>query len=206
LYLSSYLVIASVGALARRAERDTDADTSWEWDLDERTMEEWSFASFCVMAVMQAGVWVWCVRALLLPVWDMKAKEYMILYVVLELPVSMMLGLLAGVPTAIASIPLSATYLIPTTLGKIAYVVCSASLMGLCMYSGPHLFNFLLPVHYPLYSVYVLLAAFFATKVVPRHLLMIFFALVNLVLSNLYYRFRYDPTGTVKPLWAEELG
>jgi hypothetical protein len=28
LYLSSFLVIAGVGALARRAERDTDADTS----------------------------------------------------------------------------------------------------------------------------------------------------------------------------------
>jgi hypothetical protein len=33
LYLSSFLVIAGVGALAQRAERDTDADTSWEGPL-----------------------------------------------------------------------------------------------------------------------------------------------------------------------------
>ena len=56
------------------------------------------------------------------------------------------------------------------------------------------------------FSVHVFLAAFFATKVVPHHRLMIFFGLVNMVLSILYYRFRYDPTGTVKPLWAEKLG
>jgi hypothetical protein len=46
LYLSSFLVIAGVGALARRVERDTDADTSWPTAaLVEMTIKVWNFAS-----------------------------------------------------------------------------------------------------------------------------------------------------------------
>jgi hypothetical protein len=36
--------------------------------------------------------------------------------------------------------------------------------------------------------------------------LSILFGVANLVLSILYYRFLYDPIGTVKPSWAEKLG
>jgi hypothetical protein len=43
-------------------------------------------------------------------------------------------------------------------------------------------------------------------KMASPYIQMIFFALVNLVLSILYYRFRYDQTGTVNPPWAGELG
>jgi len=205
LYLSSYLVIAGVGALARRAEHDTDADTSWEGALDERTMEVLNVASFWVVAVVQAGVWVWCVRALLLPVWDMGAKVF-VLYFISSAPVWFMFLIIFYAPAIFGIVSLSVTTLIPTTLGKIAYLAFMASLVGLYMYHLPHFVDFLIRVYYLSFSVYVLLAAFFATMVVPPHRLMIFFGLLNLFLSILYYRFRYDPTGTVKPLWAEKLG
>jgi hypothetical protein len=206
LYLSSYLVIAGVGVLARYAEGDTDADISWRRAaLVERTMKVWNFASIWVVAVAQAGVWVWCVRALLLPVWDMEAKAF-VLYIILWTPVFLIFRTIVEAPTILASLSFFATPLIPTTLGKIAYFVFCASLLGLCIYGYPYFIDFLFPVQYLLFSVYVLVAAFFATKVVPHHLLKIFFGLVNLVLSILYYRFRYDPTGTVKPLWAGKLG
>ena len=32
------------------------------------------------------------------------------------------------------------------------------------------------------------------------------FALANLILPLLYYRFKYEPTGTVKPAWTDQLG
>jgi len=209
LYLSSYLVIAGVGALARRAERDTDADTSWRRAaLDELMMEVWDVPSFWVVAWVQAGMWVWCVRALLLPVWDMEAKVF-VLYFILSLPKYPVLGFMLGLLNVLCFFSVFATPVIPTTLGKIAYFAFSASLgVGLCIYGVPdfQVEDLLFWMDYLLFSVYVLLAAFFATKVVPHHRLMIFFGLLNLVLSVLYYRFRYDPTGTVKPLWAEKLG
>ena len=181
LYLSSFLVIAGVSALARRAERGTD--TFWEWALDERTMEEWNIVSFWVVGMVQAGVWAWCVRGLPLPVWDMEAKvrHRGVVWGIL-IPVWMMFGMI---------IPLTGIALSMCFFG----VLQVAALVSL-----PYRED------YMLFLAYVLPAAFFATKVVPRHLLMIFFALVNLVLSILYYRFRYDPTGTVKPLWAGKLG
>ena len=203
LYLSSFLVIAGVGSLARRVERDTDADTSWQWAaLVERTVKVWNFVSLGIVAVVQAGVWVWCVRALLLPVWDMEVKAPF-LYSVLWGPV---FGTMIQIPIALALLPLLATFGIPTTLGKITCVAFSASFVGLYFYHISPYFDFLFRGDYLWFSVYVLLAVFAATAVVPRHLLMIFFGLLNLVLSILYYRFRYDPTGTVKPLWAEKLG
>ena len=204
LYLSSYLVIAGVGALARHAERDTDADTSWRWAaLVERTMKVWNFVSLGIVAVVQAGVWVWCMWVLLLPVWDMEVKAPM-LYSLLWGPVYGMMVI--QIPGALAWLLVWATLVIPTTLGKIACAAFSASFVGLYFYHISPYFDFLFRGDYLWFSVYVLLAAFAATAVVPRHLLMIFFGLLNLVLSILYYRFRYDPTGTVKPLWAEKLG
>jgi hypothetical protein len=192
--------------LARRAERDTDTDVSQErLALVERSMEVLNIASFCVVAVVQAGVWVWCVRVLLHPVWDMEAKAF-VLYIILWTPVFLIFWMIVGAPTQLAMVSLFATPLIPTTLGKITYFVFSASLVGLCVYGNLHSVDFLFRENYLSFSVYVFLAAFFAAKVVPHHRLMIFFGLVNLVLSILYYRFRYDPTGTVKPLWAGKLG
>jgi hypothetical protein len=206
LYLSSYLVIAGVSALAWRAERDTNADTSWEWDLDERTIEVLNVASIWVVTVVQAGVWVWCVRALLLPVWDMEAKVP-VLFLILWTPVWFIFGMIVAEQTSLAMGSLFPIPLIPTTLGKIACFAVSVSLeVGLGIYGMPHFIDFLNRVDHLVFSVYVWVATFYATKVVPRHLLMIFFGLVNLVLSILYYRFRYDPTGTVKPLWAGKLG
>ena len=191
LYLTSFLMIAGVGALARYADGDTDGDTSWEGALVEPTMEVWNFASFWVVAVVQAEVWVWCVTELLYPVWDMKAKA-LVWYIILLAPLWFMPMMLVFVPTTFLIPPLFRTTLIPTTYNILAYLAFSVSL--------------LFPEDYLLFSVYVLLAAFIATKVVLPHLLMIFFGLVNLALSILYYRFRYDPTGTVKPLWTEMLG
>ena len=206
LYLSSYLVIAGVGALARRAERDTDADTSWpRAALVERTIKVWNFASFGIVAVVQAGAWVWCMRALLLPVWDMEAKAR-VLYFIWSTLASLMFGMILAMPFALACLSVLATFVIPTTLGKIACFAVSASLVGLCIYVSPHFTDILFQENYLSFSVYVLLAAFFAAKVVPHHCLMIFFGLLNLVLSILYYRFRYDSTGTVKPLWVGKLG
>jgi hypothetical protein len=206
LYLSSFLVIAGVGALARRAERDTDADTSWpRAALVERIMKVWDFASFWIVAVVQAGVWLWCVWVLLLPVWDMEVKAP-VLYLILLTPVFCIFLIIAVVPTQLALLSVLVTFVIPTTLGKIAYFAFSASLVGLYIYRMPDFVGFVIRVRYLSFSVYVLLAAFFAAKVVPHHRLMIFFGLVNLVLSILYYRFQYDPTGTVKPLWAGKLG
>jgi hypothetical protein len=208
LYLSSFLVIAGVGALARRAERDADADTSREGPLDKLMMAVWDVPSIWVVAVVQAGVWVWCVWALLLllPVWDMKAKAP-VLYFILSTPAWVMFGFIVRGPMIRAFYYLFLwTILIPTTLGKIAYFAFSASLAVLYLYGVRQFLDFLIREVYLQFSAYVLVAAFFATKVVPRHLLMIFFALVNLVLFILYYRFRYDPTGTVKPLWVEKLG
>jgi len=204
LYLSSYLVIAGVGALARRAERD-NADTSREGPLDELMMEVWNFASIGVVAVVQAGVWAWCGRALLLPVWDMEAKAP-VLYFILWTPAWSMFVMIVAMPSALAGYSAVVTLVPPMTLSKITYFVFSASLVGLCYYGTPHVMHFLIQEVYLHFSMYVLVAAFYATKVVPHHLLMLFFGLVNLVLSILYYCFRYDPTGTVKPLWAGKLG
>ena len=203
LYLSSFLVIAGVGALARHAERDTDADTSREGPLDELMMTVLKVARFWVVAVVQVGVWAWCVRALLHPVWDMEAKAPVLYYIILWTPV--WIGMMVYMPGLLAYHTILAP-LITTTLGKITCFVYSASLVVLCIYGTPHFAVFLMREDYLSFSVYVLVAAFYATKVVPRHLLMIFFGLLNLVLSILYYRFRYDPTGTVKPLWAGKLG
>ena len=209
LYLSSYLVIAGVGALARRVERDTDADTSWRRAaLVERTMKVWNFVSFGIVAVVQAGVWVWCVQALLLPVWDIEAKAF-VLYFILSFLKYLVFGLMICMSNILPFLLVFATPVIPTTRGQIAYFAFSISLgVGLCVYGVPlfQVADLLFRMDYLLFSVYVLLAAFIATKVVPHHRLMIFFGLLNLVLSILYYRFRYDPTGTVKPLWAEKLG
>jgi len=203
LYLSSYLVIAGVGALARRVERDTDADTSWRRAaLIERTMKVWNFVSFGIVAVVQAGVSVWCVRALLRPL----VAKARVLYIILGTPVWSIFGMIIPMPNVLASLLVLATLVIPTTLGKIAYFAFSASLVGLYLYRIPHFVDFLIQEDFLVFSAHVLVAAFFATKMVPHHRLMIFFGLVNLVLSILYYRFRYDPSGTVKPLWAEKLG
>ena len=206
LYLSSFLVIAGVGVLAQRAGRDTNADTSREGPLDELIMAVWDVPSIWVVAVVQAGVWVWCVWALLLlPVWDMKAKAP-VLYIISSIPASVMFGLIIRGPMVRVFYLVFWTINIPTTLGKIAYFAFSASLAVLYLYGIRQFLDFLIREVYLQFPVYVLVAAFFATKVVPHHLLMIFFVLVNLVLSILYYHFRYDPTGTVKPLWAERLG
>ena len=150
---------------------------------------------------------MWCLRALLHPVWDMKAKA-LELYVILWLLACLAYSYMAVVPVMLVIFSPFATPLIPTTLGKIAYFAVSTSLViGVSFYGTPYLvMTFILGPDYLLFSMYVWVAAFYATKVVPHHLLMIFFGLVNLVLSILYYRFRYDPTGTVKPLWAEKLG
>jgi len=203
LYLSSFLVISGVGALARRAECDTDTDVSQARSaLVERSMKVLNIASFCVVAVVQAGVWVWCLWTLLRPVWDMKAKAA-VLYAFLWVLAWMAYSFIACMLVMLVIFSPFATPLIPTTLGKIAYFAVSTSLaIGLSFSGTPYLITgFLIQEDYLLFWVYVWVVAFYATKVVPHHLLMLFFGLVNLVLSILYYRFRYDPTGTVKPLW-----
>jgi len=60
LYLSSFLVLAGIGALARCAGGDND--TPWEEAaLGKRTMEMLRLGA----VVAQVGVWVWCAWALL---------------------------------------------------------------------------------------------------------------------------------------------
>jgi len=206
LYLSSFLVIAGVGALARRAERD-NANISWEGPLDELMMKVWNFTSIWVVAVVQVGVWVSCGRALLHPAWHI-GPDSSTLSLIAWLLAFLMFLVITALLNMLTAFSLFVTISIPTILGKIAYFAVSASLViGVSFYGTPYLvMTFILGPDYLLFSMYVWVAAFYATKVVPHHLLMIFFGLVNLVLSILYYRFRYDPTGTVKPLWAEKLG
>ena len=207
LYLSSFLVIAGVGALGQRAERNTDADTSREGALDEQMMKVWNFASIWVVAVVQAGVWVWCMRALLHPAWHIRPNSST-LCMILWFLACMVFAIVTWTLNMLAVFSLFVTPLIPTIIGKIVYFAVSASLViGVPLYGTPYLWTiFISGADYLLFSLYVLLAAFVATKVVPHRLLMLFFGLVNLVLSILYYRFRYDPTGTVKPIWAGKLG
>jgi hypothetical protein len=205
LYLSLFLVIAGVGALARYAEGDTDADTSQAGaGLVENTMEVWNIVVAVVAAVVQARVWVWCLRALLRPVWDMKANAP-VLYSILWTTAWTGFTPIIWMPTGISLLLPLKTFYMPPTLRKIAYFA-SLSLSFLCVCCTIRFMILLYTVDYIAFLVYVLLVAFWATQLVPHHLLMIFFGLVNLVVSILYYRFRYDPTGTVKPLWAEKLG
>ena len=96
-------------------------------------MEVRNFPSIWVVAVVQAGVWVWCVRTLLLPVWDMEAKAP-VLYMILLTPAWFMLTMIIIVPTILSIFPLFATPLTPTNLGEIARLAVSAALVGLYIY------------------------------------------------------------------------
>jgi len=203
LYLSSFLVLAGVGTLARFARGDTPFRTGGA-ALGKRMM----WMSMCGVMV-QVGVWVWCGWALLHPVWGsfIRSKFYLIL--LLPAGLVMCFGVIA-VQAAALLFPFFVARNAPMTFGNIACRVV-VSLAMWCSYGVVYFFFFLKLDNLDFISISLLLltAAGYVTKVVSRYLRtfpIIVFAVANLVSSVLYYRFRYDPSGSVKPLWTEKLG
>jgi hypothetical protein len=216
-YLSSFPVIATVGMLARRAEDSTTYASHAEASI-ESMMWMWNRGSFWVMVVVHAGMRTWCIIAVLhlspgtslLSMGPDKTTHLVFMFVCLALSIICTIPLLVSSALCFAVISL-----LPTNgaIRKTAFLpVAMIHFAGI--YATSRFGIFLISqVDYTTTlalscSMYVLWFGFFVARIieVPPHLLMISFAFTNLVLSVLYYCFRYDPSDTTKALWLGELG
>jgi len=207
MYLSPFLVLAGAGALARCVEDDIEKP-------EHRARESLNgerVTMLQVAAAAQVTMWVWCVWELLRPPWSMHMQNGPpILYSILVVP-----GLLIMFPAcltlllsaALISLDLAMLYpRAPTILGKAACLLLFVPFAFLCFYSIPDYAKFVLMNDSIAISLYLWIPVVNVTHMVSPYRLLIFFGMANLVLSVLYYRFRYDPTGTIMPIWAGGLG
>ena len=201
MYLSSFLVLAGVGALARCARGDTRIPSRGAI-FGEKTM---GMLKLGVMGAAHVVLWVWCMGEMLRPAWGNMVP---LLYMILVIPA--FFGLIAAIVSVIGIavyFSFSATMrFLPTFLGTVVCFVIFVLLLSLYGYSVPHLAEVIIWMDCFVIWPYVLMAIFVATKIASSSLLMIFFGMANLVLSILYYCFRYNQTGTFKPSWTEKLG
>lgn len=189
LFLSSYLVLAGVGALARCAEGDIDMSSAAA--LDETIVLRLKLGM--VAAVAQVGVWLWGLLSLTR---GSTAFHMLLFFQPLEFLLFFFVGYIIKAlpcPMVVISFP-GGMYLVcrglififelgDTIQMAVSFLfICTAFTTGLIIY-----IRFVYPTHF-------------------RAILSILFGIANLVLSILYYRFLYDPTGTIKPNWAEKLG
>jgi len=193
LYLSSFLVLAGIGALARCAGGDND--TPWEEAaLGKRTMEMLRLGA----VVAQVGVWVWCAWALLHLVHSSFGQSTF--YQFLVFPMRSVVFFVIVLP------PMA----IPVSLPFGEFLRNSAFVLG--FYGWAYLLYLDILDYIAIPLTLLIIAAGFAAWVAHIYSvkfetsLSILFGVANLVLSILYYRFLYHPIGTVKPSWAEKLG
>jgi hypothetical protein len=183
LYLSSFLVIAGVGALARSAENDNDRV---EVAANRTTTMSLMFGA----VAMQVGIWAYWAADLLHPSWG--SLEGSTTHILLALPIPVILGWVIG----------TALYLF---LALSRAIVPAVLLVMLFCYGPFFLLDYLIIADYISIATFVFLLAFFVAMAIPSFAI-IPFGLANLVMFIHYYRFIYDPTGTMKPAWAERLG
>jgi hypothetical protein len=207
LYLSSFLVVAGVGALARRAEYET-IPQPWTTLKKKMIVPRPGLLILMLVLMPHAYFWVWCAQGAL-PAWDTKSTAYFIIcmfslpgFIVLML---LFFSLLLDLSYIFSSLPF---FFLPDTrhfanLESTAFIFLLASSFmtsGYFYLTNSEFIFVTFQLAFPFYVVFVLVL------VAPTYLLVILFALINFGSSILYYRFRYDPTGTVKPLWTEKLG
>jgi hypothetical protein len=210
LYLSSYMVLAGVGALARRAGSPTDVPRSnLEAAFDRRKM---LLLKQGVVAA-QVGMWLWCMWRVLRPVWSSAPESTF--FSILAIFTIILNGLVVMYVAFFIMI-------LPVIL---AFVTERPSLIICCLVTGP----FALWSQFPLMAfvddlqnhhmdsvvtfwflvmtvVFTLMVIASLCNIFPATFFKVSFGVGNLVFSILYYCFLYDPRGTVKPSWAKKLG
>jgi len=148
--------------------------------------------------VAQVGVWVWCAWALLHLVHSSFGQYTFYQFLVF---------LMRYVAFFVIVLPAMA---IPVSLPFGEFLRNSAWVLGFCGWACLLYLDILDYIAIPL-TLLIMAVGFTAWvahiySVKFETSLSILFGVANLVLSILYYRFLYDPTGTVKPSWAEKLG
>jgi len=219
LYLSSFFVVAGVGVLASCAPGGTRSaldertlgvtleqlgvirTNRWVWPgrrsrvraaLDENTLGD--FLGL-VGVVTQLGIWVGCSWVLLHPVWttyQLSAPLFteMMTWLLILIWIFLVFGVVKSLTDAISSF-VSDTFAVHL-------------LAGLVVILGP-MFTILYSTDVTAILLGVFIAIFTILRVSPYYR-MVSFGLANLAFSILYYRFRYDPIGTIKSPWADYLG
>jgi hypothetical protein len=212
LYFSSFLVIAGVGALARFGGND-NLTVRAKATLGERKMKTIRLA----VVVGHVGMWYWLVYILLdsvpaKPVMSTPGAFGLMFLLVLKVFGSVLLFALSVfllmllVVFSIFFAVRGFLRLFAISLPPDPIINCALFVIMPLGWLGLEHFKFIfLNERYGTLMVPWMLAAL-VIAIAPPYILMIFFALVNLVLSILYYRFRYDQTGTVKSPWADKLG
>jgi len=194
LYLSSFLVLAGIGALARCAEGDND--TPWEEAaLGKRTMEMLRLGA--VLAQV-GGVGLVCMGT------AASGPQFLRAVYLLSVPgvSDAFCGILRDCITSNGNRYVS-------SFGE--FLRNSACVLG--FYGWAYLLYIDILDYIAIPLTFLIMAVGFTAWVAHIYSAkfetscIILFGVANLVfLSILYYRFLYNPIGTVKPSWAEKLG
>jgi hypothetical protein len=209
LYLSSFLVLAGMGMLARHADGVGSSEVENTWHQRMRRIFKMGHVA-TVMA--HVGLWVWCLWMLLHPVWgSFKHSTFHDILVLLTSTVAYF-GLLSLIP-GLVFLPERATASSDSILVVVVSIVFAISFSVLGFLGVTYFFLFYMwkIMDFALIPLYLLITVGLMIGMVS-HLLhrfpmgfrtfqIILFGVVNLVFCFLYYCFRYDPKGTIKPSW-----
>jgi hypothetical protein len=211
IYLSSFLVIAGIGALAQFSNHGNVVNAGGP----ARGIGEPSRVAIWI----QVGVWIWCIYELLHPVWPDVENSPIFILLLLPAWIVVMIGPLVTLVSLVVEIGQHSGFFDSSDepdccCGAIVVMVLTLLVLGSSMAWGKFLFS--LPNKILVRSVtmvgllliILLIITFFIIFIqkVPSRSFLIFFGLTNLLLAVLYYRSLYDPTDTIKPSWAEKLG
>jgi hypothetical protein len=208
LYLSSFLVIAGIGALSRCADTESYNDIVDSSDTTTGILRVGVISR--AAAWLHVGVWGWCIYALLHPIWGHVENSPFIIFPLL--------------PSAIVLFLIPAVFIVGILFNGFfdpvhasccggAMLVGTTTLLAIGVTQVWVRFLFYLPNKdfiRLLMVMELLLIILWAKNLhpskMPSSFVLTFFGLTNLLLSVLYYCFLYNPVGTNKPSWAGRLG